>query len=175
MKKYSRDLNIKQSTQKFKESILSAVTEIDVDNPTDQQILRIAISAELSAINLYQSLANRAALLSVVKKVLLDVAKEEKTHVAEFETLLNEIDSEQSRENIKGEIEIEDMREEKIKKAELNRGYMPTKSKHSVKGAKATYWRCPYCRTKNWEIDEPYNEIRKCMGCRKDSLLVQYK
>src|ERR1035437_8976014 len=54
---------------------------------SDQESLRSAIIAEYDAINLYQQMANNSKD-SRVKKVLLDIAKEEKTHVGELESLL---------------------------------------------------------------------------------------
>jgi rubrerythrin len=72
----------------FKEATLSAATEIDTESPSEEQILRMAITSELSAINLYQSLANSSKNENV-KKLLLDITTEEKVHVGEFESLLN--------------------------------------------------------------------------------------
>ncbi|MEJ2363116.1 MAG: ferritin family protein [Candidatus Sulfobium sp.] len=74
----------------------------------DKEILRAAIIAELDAINLYEQLA---ALLGNpgVKKVLLDVAKEEKTHVGEFQALLMKVDKEQERELEEGRREVNDL------------------------------------------------------------------
>jgi rubrerythrin len=111
MKKYSRTPTIKQTIQKFKESILSAVTEFDSSKPDDQQILRISIASELSAINLYRTLADLTNN-QLLKKALLDISKEEKTHIGEFEAILNEIDFEQDQENVNGKIEIENMKGE---------------------------------------------------------------
>lgn len=91
--------------QSFKEAILSAVTEFDTDNPTDEQILRLSISAELSAINLYQSLAALTKSKDI-RDTLLDVAKEEKVHVGEFNTLLKDIDKEQIQADDEGEKEV---------------------------------------------------------------------
>ena len=75
----------------------------------DKEILRIGIIAELDAISLYEQLA---ALTDkeVIKKVFLDIAKEEKTHVGEFETLLLEIDKEQAEEIDKGKEEVEELK-----------------------------------------------------------------
>lgn len=89
-----------------REATLSAITELETSMPDPQQILRISISAELSAINLYRTLADLTKD-PLIKKVLLNVAKEEKTHVAEFEALLNKIDPEQVREDQKGAVEVE--------------------------------------------------------------------
>ncbi|MFA5767222.1 MAG: ferritin family protein, partial [Candidatus Paceibacterota bacterium] len=60
----------------------------------DQEILRAAVIAELDAINLYEQMAAMTDNDNL-KKILLDVAKEEKTHVGEFETMLLKIDAEQ--------------------------------------------------------------------------------
>ena len=50
----------------------------------DQEILRLGMIAELDAINLYEQLAAMTQN-EKVKAILLDIAKEEKTHVGEFE------------------------------------------------------------------------------------------
>ena len=63
----------------------------------DKEILRVAIIAELDAINLYEQLAAQTDDVDI-KKVLLDVAGEEKTHFDEFQAMLLRIDEEQARE-----------------------------------------------------------------------------
>ncbi|MFA6282180.1 MAG: ferritin family protein [Candidatus Omnitrophota bacterium] len=90
---------------------LSSTTEIKADSKDCGQILRMAISSEISAITLYTSLAEMADN-PLVKKVLLDVIKEEKTHVAEFESILNDLDPEQKQENINGSKEVEDIKDD---------------------------------------------------------------
>lgn len=60
----------------------------------DKEILRVGIIAELDAINLYEQLAAKATNDNI-KKVLMDVVKEEKTHVGEFQELLLRLDNEQ--------------------------------------------------------------------------------
>jgi len=74
----------------------------------DREILRVGMIAELDAINLYEQLSAYAQN-SDTKKVLLDIAKEEKTHVGEFQALLLEKDKEQSRELEKGEKEVDEL------------------------------------------------------------------
>jgi len=74
----------------------------------DKEALRVAIIAELDAINLYEQLA-QAATNSDIKKVLLEIAKEEKTHVGELQTLLLRIDKEQASELEKGRKEVEEL------------------------------------------------------------------
>jgi rubrerythrin len=75
---------------------------------TDLQILRDGIISEMDAISLYEQLSE-IATDPKVKKVLLDIAKEEKTHAGEFKTLLSELDIEQKKENKIGEKEVEDL------------------------------------------------------------------
>jgi rubrerythrin len=69
------------------------------------EIMRTAIIAELDAINLYEQLAAQTDE-ELLKKVLLDVAGEEKTHAGEFQTVLLRIDEEQARELEKGKEEV---------------------------------------------------------------------
>ncbi len=73
----------------------------------DKEILRSAIIAELDAINLYQQMADMTQDPNV-KKLLLDVAKEEKTHVGEFQTVLLRKDPQQRKEMEDGEKEFEE-------------------------------------------------------------------
>jgi len=74
----------------------------------DKEILRTGIIAELDAINLYEQMAAMTKN-NDIKKILLDVAKEEKTHVGEFLTLLLGKDGEQGVELEKGKEEIEEL------------------------------------------------------------------
>jgi rubrerythrin len=71
----------------------------------NMEILRLAIIAELDAINLYEQLAAQTDDANM-KKVLLDVAGEEKTHVGEFQAMLLKIDKEQTKELDKGKEEV---------------------------------------------------------------------
>jgi len=49
----------------------------------DKEILRVGVIAELDAINLYEQMAAMTENKDI-KKVLLDIAREEKEHVGEF-------------------------------------------------------------------------------------------
>lgn len=60
-----------------------------------KEILRIAVIAELDAINLYEQLASQTKDKNI-KKIFLDIAREEKTHVGEFQTMLLRLDDEQT-------------------------------------------------------------------------------
>ena len=73
----------------------------------DREILRLAIIAELDAVSLYEQLA-AATDNETIRDVLLDVAKEEKTHMGEFQTLLLREDEEQVEELKKGKEEVEE-------------------------------------------------------------------
>jgi rubrerythrin len=75
---------------------------------TDKEILRIGIIAELDAVNLYEQLAAATANRDL-KKVLLEIAKEEKTHVGEFQALLLNYDAEQADELLSGKKEVEEL------------------------------------------------------------------
>ena len=74
----------------------------------DKEVLRVGLIAELDAINLYEQLAS-ATSNEKIKKVLLDIAREEKTHVGEFLTLLLEMDEEQVKELEKGKAEVQEL------------------------------------------------------------------
>jgi len=73
----------------------------------DKEVLRLGIIAELDAINLYEQLAATTKNENV-SKILLDIAKEEKTHVGEFQALLLQLDSEQTKELYEGKKEVEE-------------------------------------------------------------------
>jgi len=74
----------------------------------DKEILRAAIVAELDAINLYEQMADMTRNRNV-RKLLLDVAREEKTHVGEFQTLLLKEDPQQQDELEEGKKEVKQL------------------------------------------------------------------
>jgi len=74
----------------------------------DAEIARVGIIAELDAINLYEQLAALAEN-KLLRKVLLDIANEEKTHVGEFLEMLKRLDREQEKELDKGRDEVVEM------------------------------------------------------------------
>lgn len=71
----------------------------------DKEILRTGIIAELDAINLYEQLVAMTDD-NKVRSVLLDIAKEEKTYVGEFQALLLKKDKEQEKELENGKKEV---------------------------------------------------------------------
>ena len=74
----------------------------------DKQILRFGILAELDAINLYEQMANMTENKHL-KMVLLDIAKEEKEHVGEFQYLLLKLDKQQKEELEDGMKEVQEL------------------------------------------------------------------
>jgi rubrerythrin len=74
----------------------------------DKEILRAGIIAELDAINLYEQMAAITGNENI-RKILLDIAKEEKTHVGEFQTLLLNQDEEQKKELEEGKKEVDEL------------------------------------------------------------------
>lgn len=91
--------------------MLSA-SPIDLDKvpekELEKEILRLGMIAELDAVNLYEQLAAKSKNKKI-QAILLDIAKEEKTHVGEFQALLLELDKEQVEELQKGKEEVEEM------------------------------------------------------------------
>ena len=78
---------------------------------SDAEIARIGLIAELDAINLYEQLAALAED-PLLKKVLLDIANEEKEHVGEFLELLRRLDKEQIDAIEEGKKEVEELEKE---------------------------------------------------------------
>jgi len=71
----------------------------------DREILRTGMIAELDAVSLYEQLAAMTKNAGI-KKILLDIAREEKTHMGEFQALLLSLDHEQKKEIDEGKREV---------------------------------------------------------------------
>lgn len=63
----------------------------------DKEIFRSAIVAEMNAVSLYEQMAATTQNDSI-KTILLDIAKEEKTHIGEFQFMLVQLDEQQAQE-----------------------------------------------------------------------------
>ncbi|OGR05052.1 MAG: rubrerythrin [Deltaproteobacteria bacterium RIFOXYD12_FULL_53_23] len=74
----------------------------------DKELLRTAIIAELDAVNLYEQMAHLATGKGL-KTLFLDIVREEKTHVGEFQALLLQVDKEQEHELVRGREEVEEL------------------------------------------------------------------
>ncbi|MCX7914131.1 MAG: rubrerythrin [Thermodesulfovibrionales bacterium] len=83
---------------------LSKINKEDID----KEILRAGIIAELDAINLYEQMAALTTDKNI-RTILLDIAKEEKTHVGEFQALLLRLDKEQLEELEEGKKEVDEL------------------------------------------------------------------
>ena len=77
------------------------------ESEIDKEILRAGIIAELDAVNLYEQMAAMTSNKDL-KEILLDIAKEEKTHVGEFQALLLMLDKEQVEELEHGKEEVKE-------------------------------------------------------------------
>lgn len=97
----------KYCCEKMFSKIPIKLDEIDASN-LDKEILRVAIMAEYDAINLYEQMSSLAKS-NDIKKVMLDVAREEKEHVGEFQTLLLRMDKQQVDEMSGGTEEVEEL------------------------------------------------------------------
>ncbi len=87
-------------------SIPIDLTKVKKEN-IDKEILRAGIIAELDAVSLYEQMA-AVTENNDIKRILLDIAKEEKTHVGEFQTLLLKEDKQQVEELEAGKEEVEE-------------------------------------------------------------------
>ena len=74
----------------------------------DKEFLRLALIAEFDAISLYEQIADNTENQEI-KKVMLDIAKEEKTHIGEFQALLLKLDQEQVGELLNGKDEVDEL------------------------------------------------------------------
>ena len=75
------------------------------------QVIRLDIASELEAIYLYEAHAHATDNV-IAKKVLLDIADEEKVHVGELLTLLNYLAPDTAKHLATGEMEVREMMEE---------------------------------------------------------------
>jgi rubrerythrin len=97
-----------------KKEVISLLSKIPINlekvnkENLDKEILRAGIIAELDAINLYEQMAAMTENADI-KRILLDIAKEEKTHVGEFQALLLINDKEQEKELEKGKKEVKEL------------------------------------------------------------------
>jgi hypothetical protein len=86
------------------------IEDIEYDSYV-KEALRLSIIAEYDAINLYEQLADKVKDKKI-KELFLDVAKEEKVHVGEFQRALDKLDSEQESSLEEGEEEADELLKE---------------------------------------------------------------
>lgn len=90
---------------KLKQYLLEGFAD-NKDFTSDAEMIRVAIAAEIDAINFYEQMAAKIKDPKA-KKILLDVAQEEKVHVGEFEAILAMLDPEHEPSRIEGKEEVE--------------------------------------------------------------------
>ena len=93
------------------ESVLQAITEIDLYEASCEDMLRLGISAEEGAINLYNRIAKELEKRSEESlfELFKDVSLEEKVHVGEFQAALEKFDYEEASANEEGREESEEL------------------------------------------------------------------
>ncbi len=84
-----------------------SLSKVNKEN-LNKEILRAGMIAELDAVSFYEQMAAMTDNKNI-KKILLDIAREEKTHIGEFEAMLLKIDAEQVEESKEGRKEIEEI------------------------------------------------------------------
>lgn len=83
---------------------------LDAEHSGDAELIRRAIIAEFDAINLYEQIANKTKD-PFIERVMLDVSREEKVHVGEFQKLLARVDPDDPDAVEEGEQEVDEMEE----------------------------------------------------------------
>jgi rubrerythrin len=84
------------------------LTDGVLDRDKIAEAVRMAMIAELDAINFYLQLADRIAD-EKIRSVFIDIAREEKTHMGEFLAVLKILDDEQVKELEKGLEEVKEL------------------------------------------------------------------
>ena len=87
--------------------------------------IRLSIAAEEEAIHLYTAQAD-ATDHPLAKKVLLDIADEERVHAGEFLRLLQILTQDEDQFLAEGKQEVEEMREELYQEGKIVEGEPPT-------------------------------------------------
>jgi len=109
LKKMEKEAGVKES-KLLKEIFIKMgeVQNMPQGTRRHMAILRLAIIAEYDAASLYEKMADLVTDDNI-RKVLLDVANEEKQHIGEFEFLLEHIDPEHEKNENEGEEEVKKM------------------------------------------------------------------
>jgi|ERR1035441_4243170 rubrerythrin len=107
---------MKKTNKELLTEMMSKIPSTNNGENIDNQLLRIGVMSELDAINLYEQLAELATD-DTVKAMFKDIAKEEKVHLAEFNTQLKESDDEVESTTKDGEDEEEQIEDEGMNEA----------------------------------------------------------
>lgn len=96
------------SFRHFFEQMAASSTVKDSVKTSDEAILRQAMIAELDAVTLYEQMA-RSTSNAQLKKLLMDVAQEERVHAGEFEAMLLKLDKKMKPALDDGAAEVKDL------------------------------------------------------------------
>jgi len=83
------------------------LNKVDKKN-LDKEILRASIIGELDTVDLYEQVA-ALTQNEAIRAQILDIAREEKTHIGELQALLLQLDQEQADELEHGKREVEEL------------------------------------------------------------------
>lgn len=83
---------------------MGEISNMSAGKRKDMAILRLAIIAEYDAASLYEKMAEETSD-EAIRKVVLEIANEEKAHIGELEFLLEHVDPEHETNEEKGEEE----------------------------------------------------------------------
>lgn len=73
------------------------------------RMLRFAIAAEYEAVQLYEQIAECAGDFENIRKIMIDVANEEKVHAGEFLALLSEVAPDENEHYMSGIEEVQEI------------------------------------------------------------------
>jgi|LSQX01.2.fsa_nt_gb rubrerythrin len=100
----------------MKEAVLQTTTELDLENASIGDFIRMGVAAEESAITLYNRIADQLNALGYGKpgNVFRDIAQEEKVHIGEFQALLNQYEEDNEQAEKEGEEEVKELLQENL-------------------------------------------------------------
>lgn len=102
-------LEAEKKIEVLKELFIQAgeIEKMESGPERDKAMLRLSMTAELDAVNLYMRFADLASDESI-REIMIDVADEEKVHVGEFQALLEDADENYEDKIGEGEDEVEE-------------------------------------------------------------------
>jgi len=102
---------VEKRVEVLKEIFIQAgeIEKMEAGAERDKAILRLSMVAELDAVNLYERFAELAND-ETIREVMLDVANEEKVHVGEFQSLLEDLDDDYEDKIEEGDDEVDNIK-----------------------------------------------------------------
>ena len=156
LNKIKGELHLAKSRKAMLSQIPYSLEDLSKED-INKEILRAAIIAELDAVNLYEQLASMTDNKDL-KKVLLDVAKEEKTHVGEFQELLYSLDEEQVKEIEEAKKEIKNLTSKRNKRAYIEIRQLCEDCGKKFRLDDYADNECPNCGSRNYrQVEDVYD------------------